>query len=47
MVQAPDVKGGGPEVIGMGGYNGDGSVDAGDGDGGEFILGAKKYTPFM
>jgi hypothetical protein len=33
MAQAPDVKGRGPEVIGMGGNDGDGSADAGGGDG--------------
>ena len=33
MAQAPDVKGGWPEVIGMGGNNGDSSMDAGGGDG--------------
>ena len=33
MAQAPDEKGGGPEVIGMGGNNGDGSADAGGGNG--------------
>jgi len=33
MAQAPDEKGGGAEVIGMGGNDGDGSADAGGGDG--------------
>ncbi len=33
MAEAPDEKGGGPEVIGMGGNDGDGSADAGGGDG--------------
>ena len=33
MAQAPDEKGRGPEVIGMGGNDGDGSADAGGGDG--------------
>ncbi len=42
------MKGEGPEVIGMGGNNGDGSVDAGGGNGVSWIfLGAEKYTPFM
>ena len=33
MAQAPDEKGGGLEVIGVAGNDGDGSADAGGGDG--------------
>ena len=33
VAQAPDVKGGGPEVIRMGGKDEDGSADAGGGNG--------------
>jgi hypothetical protein len=32
MVQAPDVKGGGAEVINMGSDDGDGTADAGGGN---------------
>ena len=42
------MKGGGPEVIGIGGDDGDNSADAGGGNGVLWIfLVQKKYTPIM
>ena len=42
MAKAPDVKGGGPEVIGMGFDDGDSSADARGGNGVSWIFEVQK-----